>query len=366
MEEDPIYHEFINRNLRESTKERYNAILTLYCQSTGLTLTELINQAEEDEDNGIRLRKRRIKKHLDNHIQTFINKGYSPSNIRTNISILRVFYNHFEIQLPKIYVPKSDDNKTVDDIPGPEEIRLAVSHANAKYKSIILLMASSGMGIAEVLSLQITDLLKASKLDPTDIGELSNIHPKTVLWWEVVRVKTNHPYYTFSSPETTTAILHYLQQQPPQSVDDHLYRSGKGPTKNKPLQPKALLHYFKKLNNECEFGNRGWQSYFKAHNLRKYFATTCEKHIPHMATRHMMGHKFGGVEGAYFLRNQKALYNEYRKVVEHLAIVEPLTVLDTDEIVQDQAETIEWMKKEILALKRQKEMDDWIDKEKKG
>lgn len=348
---DPIFQEFLNRNLKPATKKRYKYIIKRYTESTGLTPTQLIHQAEEDEDNGIRLRKRRIKKHLDNHIQYLQTLDYSVKNLRLNISSIRVFYNFFEIQLPKIYLPDVVDNKSVDDIPGRDEIREIISHANIKYTAIILLMSSSGMGSAEALSLQIHDLLKASKLPTTSIGELTHIQPKMILQWEVTRVKTGQQYYTFTTPETTKTILLYLKKHPPGSVDDYLFRTEKGRNKNSKLEADTLQEYFKILNDKSGFGVRGRQRYFKSHNLRKYFATTCELYIPHMATRHMMGHKFGSVEGAYFLRNQEALYDEYRKVVEHLTILEPVTVISNDELVKEQNERIKVLEKDREEMK---------------
>ena len=58
----PYIKEFIlNRNLKPATIRSYTRKLQIYCEITGLNPTQLIEQAEEDEDNGIRLRKRRIK-----------------------------------------------------------------------------------------------------------------------------------------------------------------------------------------------------------------------------------------------------------------------------------------------------------------
>lgn len=364
--DDPILYEFLNRKLKPATKKRYNYILKRYVESTGLSLSELIQEAEEDEDNGIRLRKRRIKKHLDNHIQYLESLDYSVKNLRLNISSIRVFYNFFEIQLPKIYLPEISNDKTTDDIPGYDEIREVISHANQKYTAIILLMASSGMGSAEALSLQIHDLLKSAKKDPSNIDELSDIEHSLILEWEVTRIKTGQQYYTFSSPETTRAIMLYLKKQPAKSVEDHIFRTGRGPKTDSPLNTVSLQHYFKRINDKCQFGHRGRQRYFKSHNLRKFFATTCESHIPHMATRHMMGHKFGSVESAYFLRNQKALRDEYNKVVGYLAILEPVTVIDrTEELEAQLKEQEERHQKELEEeRKRQdekdKEMKEWV------
>ena len=61
---DPLLEEYLDRNLRPSTKRNYRIHLETYQKVTGLTLTELIEEAESDEDLGVRPRNRKIKKHL--------------------------------------------------------------------------------------------------------------------------------------------------------------------------------------------------------------------------------------------------------------------------------------------------------------
>ena len=59
--EDNLYKEYVlNRKLKPETI-RSLLVNCIYSRVTGLSLTQLIEQAEDDEDNGIRLRKRKIK-----------------------------------------------------------------------------------------------------------------------------------------------------------------------------------------------------------------------------------------------------------------------------------------------------------------
>ena len=67
IKKDHLYKEYVlNRNLKPGTIRSYTQKLQIYSKVTGLTLTQLIEQAEEDEDNGIRLRKRKIKTNFQN------------------------------------------------------------------------------------------------------------------------------------------------------------------------------------------------------------------------------------------------------------------------------------------------------------
>ena len=57
---DALYIEYIHyRNLRPETIRSYTRKLTIYSNITGMTLTQLIEEAESDEDLGIR---KRLKK----------------------------------------------------------------------------------------------------------------------------------------------------------------------------------------------------------------------------------------------------------------------------------------------------------------
>jgi hypothetical protein len=103
------------------------------------------------------------------------------------------------------------------DLPGKKDIGLALKNCNKKYQSIILLMASSGMGRAEVKHLKIKDYFTALNR-PVNVGEINTILESKdndlIGCWKVTRFKTGMPYYTFNSPESTIAVAEYLQSRP--------------------------------------------------------------------------------------------------------------------------------------------------------
>ncbi len=73
--------EYFNyRNLKPETIWSYSRKLTIYSNVTGMTLTELIEEAEIDEDLGIRKRLRRIKIHLTDLQEHLISRNISTKN----------------------------------------------------------------------------------------------------------------------------------------------------------------------------------------------------------------------------------------------------------------------------------------------
>lgn len=62
---DPHLKKFLqNRDLRPNSMTNYVPALKNYSTYTELTLTELIDQAEQEEEDRIRMKNRQIKKHL--------------------------------------------------------------------------------------------------------------------------------------------------------------------------------------------------------------------------------------------------------------------------------------------------------------
>ena len=76
---------------------------------------------------------------------------------------IRSFYSEFEIGLPKSRIKQGNTKRiiTADDIVGKEHILKVLEHCNIKYKAIILLMSSGGMGRAEIIHLKYQDFLNA-------------------------------------------------------------------------------------------------------------------------------------------------------------------------------------------------------------
>jgi integrase len=230
---DVLYIEYIHyRNLRPETIRSYTRKLTIYSNITGMTLTQLIEEAESDEDLRIRKRLRRIKVHLIDLQEYLISRNYSPQKIDDIITTIRGFYAYYEIDLPKrtYHAPIPDLQK--EAIPTKEDVKKALSYCNTKYQAIILLMSSSGISIGDVLNLKVSDFLSAINI-PKKQHQINKLNIKTVndfcedmvpIW----QIQSGTSHITFNTPETTRKILDYLIEHPPRNVDDPLFRGKTG------------------------------------------------------------------------------------------------------------------------------------------
>ena len=193
------------------------------------------------------------------------------------MTIIRTFYHEFQIEFPHlIFKSKNNVKQTIKDVPTLEHVKKAMNFANIKYKAIIVLMLSSGMGKGEITSLNVNDFLNSIKEylnapidEPFNINQLLNLpinHDAVIIpTWNIQRIKTNHNYTTFSSPESYNYIIDYLKQYPPQSLEDPLFR-----TKSKRLKESAFVHYFSRINRRCEFGNYDRQAFLDPMHSENY------------------------------------------------------------------------------------------------
>ena len=206
---DALYIEYIHyRNLRLETIRSYTRKLTIYSNITGMTLTELIEEAESDEDLCIRKRLRRIKAHLIDLQEHLISRDYSPQKIDDIITTIRGFYAYYEIELPKrtYHAPIADLQK--EAIPTKEDVKKALSYCNTKYQSIILLMSSSGISLGDILNLKVSDFLNATNIPQKQhqINKLNTmaINDFTKIW---------SPCGTFKELKVVHHILHLTLQK---------------------------------------------------------------------------------------------------------------------------------------------------------
>lgn len=361
VEEDPyVQNLFQSRNLKPATINWYTKILKQYCLFLNKTPTELINEAIDEEEQGIRKINRKLRTYQIQYRNHLLQKGQSPLSIKNIIAIIRSFYNEYEIDLPKLKLnlPKEEKLITKEDLIQKEHIQTALKHANNKYRAIILLMLSSGMGSSEVRYLTVEDFLKAIELPLIDTITVNEIISQTdkknipCATWRIRRIKTDMPYFTFSSPESIHAILTYLQEREHKSgqitKDSHLFTVDGHQT-----AAKSFVEYFAKLNDICCFGFFGRQRFFRAHVLRKYFATTLQEHrVQPLVTEWLLGHKVNPVTGAYIKPDITALRHDYLRVLSYLSIDEvKVHTIDSPEVKEIKSELAS-VKEENMEFKR--------------
>ena len=367
IENDKFIKDFFQaRDLRTSTKEVYLKKLFKYCTFVEKTPTELINEAEKEEDHRIRMKDRQIKRYLLDYLNFLKKSQFSYNFIKQCIMTVKTFYREFEIELPNIRLKRNNQNdlQTIEDIPSKDEIKEALGYSNKKYKGIILLMSASGMGSSEIRNLKYSDFLTAiEELDVKESDSIKNIYLKLrknngfIGVWKIRRIKTGMPYITFSTHESLTAIADYILSQERdknhiKTPDDWLFDSS-----NKQTASSTLIYYLRKINDTLGCGFSGRQRKFKAHSLRKYFASTLNKNkLPELATHWMLGHRIDQVTEAYFKADIDSLKKEYLKAVNDLSFekvkIKTVTSKEYDRLLNDSKEKDE----KIAAMEKRMEL----------
>ena len=102
IKNDPYMKDFLrSRRIRDTTKVAYIERLTSFCNFINKKPTELIDEAEEEQDRGIKSRKRTIRQYFLDFIELEENEGKSHHTIKARVDLVKSFYNSFDIETPK-------------------------------------------------------------------------------------------------------------------------------------------------------------------------------------------------------------------------------------------------------------------------
>ena len=354
-EDIPILDEIcLTRNLSKSTRKNYEQSIRSYTESQGLTLKELLIEAEEEEEKGVRLKHRNVKKRLIIFQNYLLNeKGLSKSTIKKQVQIIRYLYRHCEIELPNI--PKLNEKHVrdyepiyYDDLPTKELIQEALNISKPNMKAVILFIISSGCAREETLSLSINDFITATNQyhNSTDIYEVLEElkHQENIVpIFKLRRRKTNQYYYTFCSPEATDAIVYYLE-----SRTDLL-------TPEKQLFKFEKTYFQKKfieLNNSLGGHKKGCYGIFRSHMLRKFHASNLargENGLTLEEIDSLQGRMKDKMHKPYFLDDPQELRKKYIMNIDKVLIN-----YDKKELTFESPEVLE-LKKRAVELEKENE-----------
>ncbi len=276
MKDEEILNEFAEtRNLSQSSKTLYMYWLKAYTKFTGNTLYELHEEAEAEEEQGIRWKKRKIKTRLITY-RNYLTENYMGKTVRSMFNAIKTFYKHYEIEVHNL--PPLNDKKlnhsivSYDDLSDKEIIRDSLDFGNKLMQALILFMSSSGCARRETLNLTIDDFVAATReyhneRDIYRVLEKLDNKEDIVPMFKLKRQKTNKYYVAFCSPEATQHIINYLKTR-----EDKLNTT--------PLQKKLFKidstyfnAMFKELNEKMGLGKVGPYNRFRSHMLRKFHAS---------------------------------------------------------------------------------------------
>ena len=354
-EDIPILDEIcLTRNLSKSTRKNYEQSIRSYTESQGLTLKELLIEAEEEEEKGVRLKHRKVKKRLIIFQNYLLNeKGLSKSTIKKQVQIIRYLYRHCEIELPNI--PKLNEKHVrdyepiyYDDLPTKELIQEALNISKPNMKAVILFIISSGCAREETLSLSINDFITATNQyhNSTDIYEVLEElkHQENVVpIFKLRRRKTNQYYYTFCSPEATDAIVYYLESR------TDLLTPGKQLFK---FEKTYFQKKFIELNNSLGGHKKGCYGIFRSHMLRKFHASNLARGENGLTVEEidsLQGRMKDKMHKPYFLDDPQELRKKYIMNIDKVLIN-----YDKKELTFESPEVLE-LKKRAVELEKENE-----------
>ncbi|MGF7119341.1 tyrosine-type recombinase/integrase [Methanobacterium oryzae] len=371
IREDPILKRmFIRKNLSESRRRMYTYNFTELYELTGLTPSELIAEAKDEQRPSLDknsqiifkdVEDRKVTEYLYKYYENMVEKKLKPSTMKTKMGVVRSFYKNCNIELPEninITIPRQLIRE--GDIPCLDDIKKGVEQAKyLKYKAIILLAATSGIRSGDLRHLTVGDFLEATKeYHNGTLEDLLHSKKDIIPTWDFIprkTMKTGNICITFNTPEASRYIIDYLKQRIQRghklTDDSFLFVSGK----EKQYSIKGFLWVFSSVNNELFGKDKLNRDFFRAHNLRKFFLSTFRQKTNDLFTLKVVaGHTLAKNNDMNYQEIPiKEIKRQYMKVIPFLSIKD--TRVHT-------IKSKEFKQLEKLMKEKEKEMQNEIEK----
>lgn len=318
------------KNHSQQTRNIYKRVINYYSEFNNMTIRELIDEADAEEEAGIRWKKRKLKSRLLRFRQHLVEENYTKATIKQYFTVVKAVYRYFEIEIhimpqlneKNINIPQSLE---YEDLLTHKELNMILDNVNAKFAAIILFMTSSGCARHETLSLTIQDYIDATNMyhDETDIYEvikqlekIDDVIPK----FKLKRQKTNKYYSTFCSPEAVHAINNYLlNHRVNLKPADKLFK----------IKASYLPYALNKLNDELNLGYAGSFGRLRTHMFRKFHASMLLKTgMTESEIDFLQGRGKSQTHTAYFYDDADDLREKYIHGLPYLAIRDNINCLD--------------------------------------
>lgn len=379
------------KKISESTIYFYNSAINLYEEIIGKSIDELIIEADEEEENRIRWKNRKIKKHLID-FRNYLYGNKSEGTAKRYLSGIKTVYNHFEIELqplPSFNSKQIDKTYKMgyDDLLTKEQLIDAYYEANNLFKCIILFGISSGLSKVDMLNLTVEDWINACSKYITSEGLLNQLlelkkQNEVIGCFNGKRQKTTSEYITFCSPEASEHIIQYLIGRDAQIREKYDFAE----TDEQENLPKELqysdklfnvtkehiTYTFKKINNKLNLGKVGKFGKFRCHMLRKFQASALlnSENIVWTVEEidNLQGRSMDITHQAYFKNSREKLFNKYYECVDELMLFKKSHQIDEEEVEKLKHENSfyknEIVKNEVKLEEQQKRINEIIKNQK--
>lgn len=352
MDNEEILNDFVKtRNLKPITKKAYRASIKLYTTFHEMSLQELLEEAEKEEDERKPWKRRKLKKRLIT-FRSFLTEHYLKNYVKNTFSRILTIYKHYEIEihdLPQLSQKNYNQSEPISfkDLPDREIIAIAYEISNPVMRAILLFMSSSGCARRETLNLTIQDFIDATSEyhHKNDIYEVLNIlkeYDDVVPTFKLKRSKTGKWYYTFCTPEATTEIIKYLLQlEKPLTPETQLFQ----------IHQSTFSTKFINMNIMMQLGKKGTYNRLRSHMLRKFHASNLKNDgMDKYDINSIQGKGLSSTDEAYFLDDPDKLREKY---IQHMSCL-----MINSEINQIDIESPEFKKLREMYEEKEAEVED--------
>lgn len=244
--EDPVLKRWLGTISKNGTKSSYKTAFRAYSLYTGLTPSQLIDEAIEDSKRDPRQKQDVLmtkilgfynwvktdyeKKSRGQGKHRVVGKGASDNLAHLWVSAVRSFYQVYDLavkmrgrqRLPKAKV----ENKRM--IVDAQQVKVLVDHARTpRDRSIILVHFQGGLDVSTLCSLRYKHVNE---------GLAKNEYP---LKLDLTRLKTGVPFYTFLGKDAIVALKAYLADLKQRGINlthnDPLFLQEEEDAESKPL-----------------------------------------------------------------------------------------------------------------------------------
>ena len=316
---------FLVKNHRPKTRESYLRSINTYCEFHNMTMEELIDEAEAEEDKP--WKKRKLKRRLLT-FRHYLIEEYKKNTVATYFTQVIAVYRYFDIEIGELTKPnpRSFDipgEVTFDELPTHEEIAQVMHVAKLWFQAALVFMTSSGCARKETIEMTIGQFKKATYPfhKKTDIVEALNVLKdlgNVIPTFKLKREKTNKYYYTFCSPEAVQKIVEYLLTDRIETREDGTLKLINLNDEDKlfDIEENYLPVAFYRYNDMFNFGQAsdGFNR-FRSHMMRKFHSNHLKKAgMSESDIDALQGRTKSTTRAAYFLDDPTILLKKY---VEH-------------------------------------------------
>jgi integrase len=334
--------DFLNEYTSKQTKRLYTISLNNYFTFQGKKPDKYIIDVRNLENGQRNEIMDGYEKDITKYRNHLTSEGYSPKSISNYIGTIKMFLEHYKINLDNSFwkkLHKRGMEKVTEaicdfKIPSRNELKQILTHANTKPRAMFLLQSSSGMRIGEICNLTLDDI------------DLDYEYPRI----RIKDTKTRRRGKTRCSPEAKEAIQEYLKVRS-KNNDSRLFQ----------CTPKSARNMWNRLLKKSGYTKKDNNGMYPrhlmgTHTLRKFFRNEFSKYDNDLAT-YLMNQR-SRLDRTYRQWADEYLDEKYSEGVQHLMVFqtnvtdEKVSVMEEKmKQLQMQNQAIEDMKMQILELR---------------